>query len=272
MFKKILPPFIFSALIILSFAYLHSDSNVQIVAGGAGTTVISGGGTGSVIMQNAVPVVSYADITFYDNMDSTTTGRAPTKGSGTWTTTANFVVSNPLVITSTNSNYCNTEAGFRYTRIPQSGNLNYSVGRAGFYLSWDTTNFDDVAIGFINSPDTGAKFRVRKTASASTWEFLYSDVAVSTGGLTSGSTNYIEVAWDINEAHGYCAEIRINGGNYKTVSGCSAGAPTGTNFGYLGDVSGNNAKSILGRVDEVIISSDSQRDLYAIRNLGNYPN
>jgi len=129
-----------------------------------------------------------------------------------------------------------------------------------------------VAIGAIASPDTGSKFRLRKSASTNVWDFIYSDVSVSTGGITSGSTNYIEVAWDINEAHGYCAEIRINGGNYKTVSGCSAGAPSLASVGFLGDGLGNANKSVLGRIDEVIVSSDSQRDLYAIRNLGNYPN
>jgi len=121
MFKKILPAFIFSPIIIFSFAYLHSDSNVQIIAGGAGTTVISGGGTGSVIMLNAIPVVSYADITFYDTMDSTVSGRSPTKGSGTFTTTSNFLVGPPLSSSSTASNYSIQRQALNLPKFPHRG-------------------------------------------------------------------------------------------------------------------------------------------------------
>ena len=241
-------------------------------AGGAGTAVIGGSGTGSVVIQYS-NVVTYPDITFYDKMDSSTTGRAPTKGSGTLTITSNIVPAAALSSSSTASLYGNLNAAFKHIAGQVSGNMDLSVGRAGFYFEWDTaTNNASTAFGWVPSGDASPRFAFRKGNSGSTWSFKYEDVSIDKT-LTAGTTYYVEVAWDHSKTHGYCAGARIDGGTMTTSNSCTASVPTMTSsFGLMGDATLASGTSLNGKMDEVIISSDSTRDLYAIRDLGSYPN
>jgi len=265
--------FVASAIFIVSVFIALLKADLIINQNGNGTAVIAGGGNGSITIAQGTPIAHYADITFYDAMDSSTTGRAPTKGSGTLTISGDTIVPGPpLNSSSTACLYGTTNAGFKRVGVTASGNLNYSAGRAGFYFVWDTaTNDSSTAFGWLPSGDTTPRFAFRKSNSGNSWAFKYEDVSVSLA-LTAGTTYYVEVEWDDSKAHGFCAGLRTDGGTFTTSNSCTTGPPSNTTFGLLGDSILNSGHSLNGRMDEVIISSDSQRDLYAIRNLGAYPN
>ena len=263
--------FLFTILAIFSFGWLYSDSNVQITSGGLGSITISGGGNGTASIVNS-GLSHYPDITFYDKMDSSTTGRAPTKGAGTFTVSSNIVPAAALSSSSTASLYGNV-LGFKHMVTTAAANINLSAGRAGFYFEWDTaTNLTTTALGWNPSADPSPRFRFGKGTSGNTWSFKYEDVTVSQS-LTAGTTYYVEFAWDHSKANGFCAEIRVDGGTFATSNTCSASVPSFTPnaLSLMGDADLVSATSLNGKMDEVIISSDSTRDLYAIRNLGSYP-
>lgn len=248
-------------------AYLFAGT-VTMNVGGTGSINIRATGAGSVYTGNTAPTGgggggggALDDVLFYWGMDSAALNQSPQKGAVNSITidAAGFTLQSPAQV---GDGLKDNNIGNKAVRISTTSNLDFSKGRMGFYF-----HFNEIASGtpmwatlntapyFIFRWNTGTQFQWR-----------YKDKTTTYSSFVSGSTYFIELAWDSAETTlGAPCRIYVNGVNVSSCSGGSTGSDPSVGSGTF-KLSGFDGNTTDGWYDQLLISNDPTRDLYAIRD------
>jgi hypothetical protein len=203
-------------------------------------------------------VADYSDIVFQFNCDSDTTGVSPTRGSGTITIDGGILLNTTDKIEGTGCLDQNN-AGNNNFKFDISGNFDYTNSRIGFWFNpqedltntgWVISTTANTSNGFQSRPynDGGGRLSLSYLGANSASNSLF--------GESVGTWYYIEISFSDTEAKMY-----IDGSLYQTTS---AGANSFTDTSIIFGALDGNALDAL--YDEIRISNNKDRDLYAIRN------
>lgn len=203
---------------------------------------------------------STSDILFYANADSKTTGQSPQKGTGTITIGTSVSSATAIVSNGWDNNNAGNTAG--RISISTTSNIDMSQGRAGFYMYPRESGAPAQGAPFYVSGATSTPKLYWQNVSGSN-TFSYKDKQIGFT-YTTNTWQFIEFAWDSSETHlGRPCEVFIDGVSAGQCPTGSAGAdPSGSSV-RLGGVDANALSMIY---DQVLISTDSTRNLYLVRN------
>jgi hypothetical protein len=211
-----------------------ADDSPETVA--LGETVVSG--------------ESFEDIIFYANAD--TLGTTPQKGTGPMTIDAAITVDTSTPVVGAGS-WDNNNGGYDNITIP-AANIDWDNARIGFYWRPNENSFGHIIRATDADTDFGLVYY-----DETTFQYRYKDeVSLVDHGISvfDGSQAYfIEIVFT-----GTTAQIIIDGVTADTMSGASG---TITSDLHLGASNGNQFDAVY---DQIMISNDIDRDLYAIRN------
>jgi hypothetical protein len=249
--------------------------SISVASGGSGTVTQDVGGTGTITVATASGAGGgYSDVKVYFNCDADTTPQTPSKGN-----TNSVTVSSPWTVDAgmTGNSLNNANDGFEQITISTysaSGGtqIDWANGRVGFYFmpleSGSSSASDGNPVWAVST--TGGKWFFDKVSSSNPI-FYYGDASatVSATSLTSGSTTYIEIAWDYDSSTlGAPCKVYKNGVLAATCGALSsATVPAATTMKF----SGFDANQWWAKYDQILISSDPTRDLYAVRDLTSFP-
>lgn len=207
------------------------------VIGASGAAAAGGGGS----------------VTYYFNCDSKTDGQAPGKGSGVLT-----ISSGLSVVTGAVGNALQGTTGWDNFTAPTSGNISASVGTIGFFIHPTANQSGQVLFSAVDSPGSDPDLSLFGISGASGYWFRYKNTAVDLT-LASGITYFLELSWD---GAANKMAVRLDGGSWSETTGLSGSNPTlATDMSFL-TVSGLAGNAW---IDQVIIGSSYQQDLYASR-------
>ena len=216
--------------------------------------------------------VSYPDIIFYHGLESTTAEKASNGGDATGSLLSDAVISSAQKAVGSNSLYFPTIFSYMRHTVTTNDILNTSAGRAGFYIYITTWSSN---INVINYRIDGLNFlRVSTTIASGSRNALYYEyrAGATAMGVTSAVENLAASTWHFVEVYWNTAtpafSIKVNNANITTDT-TSTGTIASSGFLCLGDYEGNVAPNAY--IDQVIISTDTSRDLYALRNTTSFP-
>jgi hypothetical protein len=204
---------------------------------------------GVMTTAGGVAAASYADITFYHNCD--TLGTTPTKGSGSLTFTAGILSNTTTPIVGSGSWDTNND-GYETVTIPSSSNIDWNDARIGFYFR----PFENDAGRVLYSSTLPGVVIYRYDATQYRIQYKDIDFFWTHGMTVDGSVSYF-------------FELVLTGtGVQLFVNGSSVGSATGATGTVTGDlVFGRDDTDVIDmHIDQVIISNDTSRDIYALRN------
>jgi hypothetical protein len=211
--------------------------------------------SGSVTNDSTQGGSTYADIVFYANADTAST--TPQKGTGPMSLSAGILLETTDPILGAGS-WDNNNDGWDSITIP-AANINWGDVRIGFYFR----PFENAA-GRVLSAETSEPLFNLKYYSATQMSFTYKDQSTQVShGLSTfdGSVvSYIEVVLT-----GTTAELFIDGVSKGTLTGAGGTAPSG--YLMIGATDGNQWDA---HYDQVIISDDTERDIYAVRDITDF--
>lgn len=204
----------------------------------------------------APPTYTFADdseILFYFNCNSATTGQSPTKGSGTVAITSGIsAVAGPV------GNALAIGGNYRSISFPPSGNFNPALGTIGLYINYTTNVANGIILDYDANGDTSPRWYLGGTGTGTDFTLGYKS-GWTTVGL-SAALHFLEFAWDgtLNKF-----SWRLDGATWTEDTGLTGGNPSITDVcvgcdreGYLTGLT----------VDQIIVSSIYQKDLYAVRS------
>lgn len=195
----------------------------------------------------------YSDITFYHNTEAL--GDATkSAGSGTVTYNAGILLETTLPIVGSGS-WDNNNDGWDNTVFSLASNLDMTNGRIGFY-----TRFNEMASGAICWADVTNDFIVKYSSTENlsvTWRGKTTGLLIALGLTLSTGVDYF---WEF-KFDGDTVTIYLDGNLKGTQTSTTQAITSSTmnNFSLDG-----NAWDMFQ--DQIICSSDKDRDIYAIRN------
>lgn len=195
------------------------------------------------------PGGSYDDITFYHDADATDDANYAV-GSAVLSFGAGILIKTGVVGNAWDQN----DDGYDNVAISTPSNLDWGGSRLGFYYIPQ-----EIADGYIWHGDTVDNYVMYVNATTTRFEFggIAEDVTTS---LSAGTTYFMEFVFS-----GTSAEWLIDGASVQTISGATEPSVGLTFFAV-----DNNAWD--AHIDQVFISSNTARDLNAIKDCTNcYP-
>lgn len=210
-----------------------------------------------VIVIGRKPVESYDDIVFYFNCDDNTTGQSPQKTPGSETITIGANVSTTTGDIG-NALVCVGKADddiFQLSAV--DGIANLSSGQIMFALKLGSECYSSTAV-------IDMAYRIYFSSNTNYCTFWHDDDKHVSGGGTSTSVfTYYTLKWD--DATEYYA-IRINDGSWieNTPDTGYVSQSSVTRMKFVGNATYNMI------IDQIIISNDTDRDLYAVRNVTDF--
>ena len=227
---------------------------------------------GATAFTQALSGGSFADILFYSNCDSVTSGQAPQKGVGTITVGASWTSSTTAVVGNSWANNNTGNAGgrisFSTSTTPANLNIDMAKGRIGFYfypLESGASSDGDPLYG--NGATTAPKWFWQNVSGTNSWS--YKDKQIASFSLTANTWQFVEFAWDSAETTlGAPCKVIVDGVTSGTCSAGSTGLDPAPSSIRLGGIDGNGFNALY---DQIIISNDPLRDLNAVKNTTSFP-
>ena len=257
------------------FALTFVSSRAAIIevapAGAWGVLGISGGGGGEA-------PASYPDILFFHSFETSTTCASCTadKAAGSGTMTCGDGVTIDSGFAAVGSNSLDNNSAWNGATVPLSSEDNATIktsGRVGFWMYITTAANSHVV--FLAEYDANNYLKV---------ELLGSNMYISVSGGGTGAT--YECGTAVSAATWYFVEVRWDkggaGNDYimyvsteisQDTTGVGSEIATGIWAGTTGTIGWNDLEGNGGdtHIDNVMISNDKDRDLYALRNETSLP-
>lgn len=214
----------------------------------------------TVVVYKAAGGADYSDIIFYDNCDSATNGHSPQKGTGTVTNTGGILLNTSDQAAGTGCWDQNND-GSDNMNFPVASNFDYTNSRIGFYWNPQEALTNAGFIIFTSPSLVSNGFKIQSDTGNERFTIEYAGNGTNNLGsaVSIGAWYFIELKFSDTTM-----ELFIDGVSIDTRTRSNAFTDTAIHFGTY---SGNALDSLW---DQVIISNDNTRDLYAIRDVTDF--